>query len=69
MTHTLKYFKNRIGKRIYRDDSGCPCHDCKRIVEEGLIIADEDHAEYLYDMQNEFANCGTLLNYRDFKDK
>ena len=65
---TKRWFKNRIGKRIYRDDSGCSCNGCKDIVENGLEIWDEhNHYEYLYDTQNEFANCGVLLNYRDKK--
>lgn len=65
--HPLSWFKNRIGQRVYRDDSGCGCLHCKDIVENGLVICDERDAENMYDMQNEFANCDVFLNYRDKK--
>jgi hypothetical protein len=63
----LAWFKKRIGQRIYRDSAECPCHACQDAVKDGLIITDEVHAEYLYDIQNEFANDGYMLNYRDEK--
>jgi hypothetical protein len=64
---TSDWFKARVNRRIFRDASGCPCHECADIVENGLIIRDLDHAEYLYCTQNEFANDGCMLNYRDYK--
>ena len=50
---TLKWFINRIGKRIYRDDNNCPCDYCKDIHLNGLIIKNELHATYLFDIQKE----------------
>lgn len=50
---TLKWFKDRIGKRIYRNDNECPCDYCKDICVNGLIIKNELHAQYLFDIQNE----------------
>lgn len=65
---TKAWFKSRIGKRIYRDDYGCDCHTCKDIVENGLVIWHKyNHYEHIYDNQNEFANEGVFLNYRDKK--
>lgn len=64
---TLEWFKERIGKRIYRDADGCKCLSCARIVEEGLVIHSEEHAEYVYDNQNDFGAEGIKLNYRDEK--
>ncbi len=66
----LDWFKKRVGKRIYRDAVKCHCSSCDDVVCvvcNGLTIADEDHAVYLYDNQNEFANEGIFLNYRDEK--
>lgn len=64
---TKQYFLDRIGKRIYRNDSGCTCRDCKNIVENGLIINDEQHADYLFQTQNEYMAESIDLNYRDEK--
>jgi hypothetical protein len=61
----LKFFKDRIGKLIFRNDSGCACQKCRDVVKNGLVVQSEDHAEYLYWTQNEFANDGCELNYRD----
>lgn len=61
---TLEDFKANIGKRIFRNDNRCTCLDCKRILEEGLIVTDENHAEYLYTIQNDLGCEGIELNYR-----
>ena len=52
--HTIKWFKNRIGKRIFRDETKpyC-CSVCERNGKEGLIIYDKQHAEYLKLCQDE----------------
>ncbi len=51
--HDLDWFKERIGKKVYRTESKCPCEICKKIGKIGLYIADNLHANYLYDCQNE----------------
>ena len=61
MRHSLKWFKNRIGKRIYRDDNHC-CDTCDEVFRNGIVVHDEQHAEYLY-----MVNCEMDLNYRDNK--
>lgn len=63
---TFRWFKNRIGKRIYRDRHNC-CLHCEDVFKNGLVIRDESHAIYLYDTQNDYATEGTKLNYRDKK--
>lgn len=60
---TKRFFLNRIGKRIFRDKTSCPCHTCTKNFEEGLIIGNKQHAIYLYDVQFD----GEKLNYRDKK--
>ena len=69
MRHTLKWFTNRISKRVYRDYDGCDCRHCQETVKNGLIISDETHARYMFDMQNDYYYEGTKLNYRDKKLK
>jgi hypothetical protein len=61
---TKQRFINRIGKRIYRNHS-CDCPDCTRIDVEWLVIHDEIHAQYLYDVQNDYACEWVILDYRD----
>lgn len=43
----LKWFKDRIGKTIYRGAVSCDCDSCNRIEKEGLVIMDEMHADVL----------------------
>jgi len=64
MLKTLEDFKEAIGRIVYRDSNGCPCSDCQYIEDNGLVIRDEEHAEYLSDIQAEYAFDGVKLNYR-----
>ena len=51
--HCLKWFLNRIGKRVYRlIDYPC-CRVCDEVYKNGLVIYDRAHAQYLYDAQGE----------------
>ena len=65
--NNLQWFKDRIGKRIYRDDDNCTCGTCKTISSSGLIVTTENHAIYLHDVQNDYGAEGINLNYRDTK--
>lgn len=51
--HDLQWYKDRIGKLVFRTASTCPCEICRKVEEVGLTIADEFHANYLFDCQNE----------------
>ena len=64
-----QWFLDRIGKRIFRSETGnvCGCLDCKKVLGKGLLIRDKDHAEYIYNVQVDFAENGDYLNYRDEK--
>lgn len=64
----LSWFQKRVGKRIFRNDSGCKCHSCKNIVENGVIVHDMLHADYLASVQSEYFMDDKIdLNYRDKK--
>lgn len=56
----LAWFKERIGKRVYRGKVACECIMCRTIEKEGLIIDNEMHAIYLTDMSVELN-----IEYRD----
>ena len=66
---TESWFKKRIGKRVFRDTQGSAhdkeCATCARVTQEGIIIHDEAHAEYLATVDNEFSAEGIFSNYRD----
>lgn len=53
MRHTEKWFENRIGKRVYRHKNHCPCVHCVKVLTEGLVIHDTQHAHYLKLVQDE----------------
>ena len=51
--HNLKWFQNRIGKRVFRNDVKCPCRTCNDVNHGGIIIKDRNHAEYLLMVQTD----------------
>ena len=61
MRHTRKWFINRIGKRIFRDWFKC-CKTCDDVARNGIVVADRQHAIYLFDCQNEMP-----IKYRNKK--
>jgi hypothetical protein len=62
--NNLQWFKDRVGKKVYRTKSSCNCMVCSDVFEFGLYIADEFHANYLFDCQNDLD-----LYYFDEKPK
>ena len=63
-TRTLKWFLDRIGKRIWRRSNGCACKPCRTVTRDGLVPFDRRHARYLFDCQGEFE-----IAYYDAKPK
>ena len=65
--HTRQWFRNRIGKTIYRKSlEGCNCDMCKSteiIIHNGSEHGNKHlHADYLFLCQNEMG-----INYQDKK--
>lgn len=60
-----QWFLDRVGKRVFREETSCPCESCKRNGNNGLIIANEMHAIYLQDIENMYNAKGHKLKYRD----
>lgn len=60
--HSEQWFIDRVGKRIYRHTDTKCCDTCQKVLEEGLIVANKVHAQYLYDCQ-----CEMDLIYSDDK--
>lgn len=61
----LKWFKDRIGKRVYRTGTSCDCEICNCVVSQGLIIKDNIHAMYLNDIYHDFNAEGDYIMYYD----
>lgn len=62
--HDLEWFLFHVGERVFRNKVKCDCESCKRGGEEGVLITDKTHANYLFDVQNElgiryYAACAT----------
>lgn len=65
MRKDLQWFKDRVGKRVYRlTPTTCKCSICLSVLNRGLIIDDDIHAQYLFDCQNEME-----LIYEDSKNE
>jgi hypothetical protein len=69
---TKEWFMDRIGKKIYRDsqcikDKEHCCASCKDVFDNGLIVRDESHADYLAMIDMDFGAEGIYSNYRDAK--
>ena len=68
VVNNLKWFQDRIGKRVHTEIDTCKCSTCLEVAEKGLIISDKEHAEYLYDIQNEL-NINYVSEQRDLIEK
>lgn len=61
---TKEDFISAVGLRVFRDNSLCLCPSCEDVFKNGIVVKDEQHAQYLFDIQNEFAAEGIHLNFR-----
>ena len=70
MTAREQWFKDRIGKRIFRVKSTCPCNTCKDNYDNGLVVLDELHAEYLRNCEAEMTEpyFDTKEEVKQFED-
>jgi len=48
MTDREQWFKDRIGKRVFRTKTICDCEVCKESDETGFMILNEDDAEFCF---------------------
>jgi len=69
MTNRLQWFTERIGKRVFRNNTTCPCGVCSENYEHGLVIHDRNHASYMNDLEGEYNIDGFPLKYFDTKEE
>lgn len=65
----LNWYIERIGKIVYRNKTTCKCLTCKRVYENGIIISDEMHADYLDMSVNSYNQDGIPLKYFDTEEE
>lgn len=58
----LQRFIERIGKRIYRDETNCHCESCEEVTKNWMIVFDEIHAKDLHSVSWDYH-----IEYRDFQ--
>lgn len=63
--NTKQWFLDRIGKTVYRNRTSCMCAVCTKVYNDGLIIEDEFHAEYVSDYVASYNAEGSPLKYFD----
>lgn len=59
-----QWFRDRIGKRVFRNHHQC-CEHCEEVYKNGLVIFDDMHATYLHDIEVEFTAEGNSTHYFD----
>jgi len=64
----LDWFKSKVGQRLYRNNTGC-CKHCQDVFRDGLIVHDELHAFYLFDMEMTYQYEGHPLMYFETKQQ
>jgi hypothetical protein len=69
LTEREQWFRDRIGKRVYRGDNGCNCEICKKRTDSGILIIDITHADYLFMIESESQMGLIQITYFDTKEE
>jgi hypothetical protein len=69
LTEREQWFRDRIGKRVFRGDNGCPCKICKERTDSGILIIDQSHADYLFMIESKSQMGLIPLTYFDTKEE
>lgn len=68
-TERKKWFYKHAGKLVFRSLNGCRCIPCAEVYQDGLIILNKSHADYLYDSEIDFEQLGlTYFATREERD-
>lgn len=62
------WFRRMINKRLWRNNY-CPCEMCKDTYENGILITNQNHADYCYDNECDYAADGHPLKYFETKEQ
>ena len=61
-----EWFQSKIGHRLYRN-AICGCDHCQSVTKHGTIVQDENHAQYLYEIEGTGYHEGSKLQYFETK--
>lgn len=64
-----KWFRDRVGKTVYRNRTTCKCRVCESSYIHGVQIADEFHAMYLWEWEGTSNYEDNDLRYFDTKEE
>lgn len=59
MTHNIEWFEDRVGRKVYTEETLCKCATCKNSHIDGILIKTEEYAWDLFWMGQE------IFVYRD----
>ena len=62
------WFRCMVGRRLWRNNY-CSCEVCKDVYENGIVISDENHADYCYDNECDYTGSGYPLKYFETKEE
>ena len=68
MPHKIKRFIDRIWKRVYRNANTCDCDTCRDVEKNGVVISDEQHANYLFDCQSDTDIFWEVVPWNEYRD-
>ncbi len=69
ITARERWFIDRVGKRVYRNQDTCDCPVCISVYKNGLTIADDYHALYLSEIEAISAIENEPVKYFDTKQE
>jgi hypothetical protein len=58
----LEWFQSKIGHMLYRH-AICSCEHCQSVAKLGIIVRDENHAQYLYEIEGTGYQGESKLRY------
>ncbi len=68
MNDRRQWFKDRIGKRVFRNRNGCSCSVCEGVYQNGSIV-DDEYWNYDCETEGEYNADGFPLQYFDTKEE
>ncbi len=67
ITEREQWFRDRVGKVVYRNKTSCDCEICNSVYKNGLFIKDIFHAEYIAMCECDYNSECVPLYYFDTK--
>lgn len=69
LTKREQWFHDRVWKIVWRGKTSCTCAICDDVYENGLLIRNADHAQYVSEVEAEYNHDGIKMKYFDTKEE